>query len=409
MKLKLTHSILKLLLITLISTVVLSCSNAFDSLQNNYANGNYLNAADDLVEGLNDPELKLKVLEFVQTDGEQLIEKALFVGTQSLKNDPSESTIFYFDHFVTVIESFILNDIHIPNMKATLETVENSQKLAVENYIAIQYQLGLKNMDATKFRLSIKNFKNIKNYSDSYKRTNLYFNEAKQKANRTISLLPFKNPNNAIAEAVANAVSDILTGTTEAANIELGLRIEDINVIEEFNQDLYNNLDMKKSDYLTFTIDSLNEDISHSHYYIEGDLTGEVVKNQERTLRKKGVLEYIPKGQENWVQGHFYYDEKVREFHIKISINASIYLTANDQKIQSFSYYSTIKEENVQKTNPDHSYKNVQVRLPSDIFMNTSTMDTSAIVNRAINSTALKLSEAIINLIDKDNDPYLSY
>ena len=409
MKLKLTHSILKLLLITLISTVVLSCSNAFDSLQNNYANGNYLNAADDLVEGLNDPELKLKVLEFVQTDGEQLIEKALFVGTQSLKNDPSESTIFYFDHFVTVIESFILNDIHIPNMKATLETVENSQKLAVENYIAIQYQLGLKNMDATKFRLSIKNFKNIKNYSDSYKRTNLYFNEAKQKANRTISLLPFKNPNNAIAEAVANAVSDILTGTTEAANIELGLRIEDINVIEEFNQDLYNNLDMKKSDYLTFTIDSLNEDISHSHYYIEGDLTGEVVKNQERTLRKKGVLEYIPKGQENWVQGHFYYDEKVREFHIKISINASIYLTANDQKIQSFSYYSTIKEENVQKTNPDHSYKNVQVRLPSDIVMNTSTMDTSAIVNRAINSTALKLSEAIINLIDKDNDPYLSY
>lgn len=409
MKLKLTHSILKLLLITLISTVVLSCSNAFDSLQNNYANGNYLNAADDLVEGLNDPELKLKVLEFVQTDGEQLIEKALFVGTQSLKNDPSESTIFYFDHFVTVIESFILNDIHIPNMKATLETVENSQKLAVENYIAIQYQLGLKNMDATKFRLSIKNFKNIKNYSDSYKRTNLYFNEAKQKANRTISLLPFKNPNNAIAEAVANAVADILTGTTEAANIALGLRIEDINVIEEFNQDLYNNLDMKKSDYLTFTIDSLNEDISHSHYYIEGDLTGEVVKNQERPLRKKGVLEYIPKGQENWVQGHFYYDEKVREFHIKISINASIYLTANDQKIQSFSYYSTIKEENVQKTNPDHSYKNVQVRLPSDIVMNTSTMDTSAIVNRAINSTALKLSEAIINLIDKDNDPYLSY
>ena len=409
MKLKLTHSILKLLLITLISTVVLSCSNAFDSLQNNYANGNYLNAADDLVEGLNDPELKLKVLEFVQTDGEQLIEKALFVGTQSLKNDPSESTIFYFDHFVTVIESFILNDIHIPNMKATLETVENSQKLAVENYIAIQYQLGLKNMDATKFRLSIKNFKNIKNYSDSYKRTNLYFNEAKQKANRTISLLPFKNPNNAIAEAVANAVSDILTGTTEAANIELGLRIEDINVIEEFNQDLYNNLDMKKSDYLTFTIDSLNEDISHSHYYIEGDLTGEVVKNQERTLRKKGVLEYIPKGQENWVQGHFYYDKKIREFYIKISINASIYLTANDQKIQSFSYYSTIKEENVQKTNPDHSYKNVQVRLPSDIVMNTSTMDTSAIVNRAINSTALKLSEAIINLIDKDNDPYLSY
>ena len=124
MKSKLTHSVLKLALITLISTFTLSCSNAFDSLQKNYESGNYLNAADDLVEGLNDPELKPKILEFVQTDGEQLIEKALFIGSQSLKNDPSESTIFYFDHFVNVIESFILNDIHIPNMKATLETVE---------------------------------------------------------------------------------------------------------------------------------------------------------------------------------------------------------------------------------------------------------------------------------------------
>ncbi|MBT5953542.1 hypothetical protein HOG98_02365 [bacterium] len=409
MKSKLTHSVLKLALITLISTFTLSCSNAFDSLQKNYESGNYLNAADDLVEGLNDPELKPKILEFVQTDGEQLIEKALFIGSQSLKNDPSESTIFYFDHFVNVIESFILNDIHIPNMKATLETVEDSQKIAIGNYITIQYQIGLKNMDEDKYRLAITNFTNIKNYSDSYKRTNLYLNNAKQKAKRTISLLPFKNPNNAIAEAVANAVAEALTGNTNGTNVDLGLRIEDTNVIEEFNQDLYNNLDMKKSDFLTFTIDSLNEDISHSQYYIEGEITGEVLKNQERTLRKRGVLEYIPKRQENWVQGRFYYDEIIREFQIKVSINAAIYLTANDQKIQSFSYYSKIKEEKVQKTNPDHIYKNIPVRLPADIVMNPISLDTNEIVNRAINSTALKLSEEIISLIDRDNDPYLSY
>ena len=67
------------------------------------------------------------------------------------------------------------------------------------------------------------------------------------------------------------------------------------------------------------------------------------------------------------------------------------------------------KEENVQKTNPDHIYKNIPVRLPADIVMNPISLDTNEIVNRAINSTALKLSEEIISLIDRDNDPYLSY
>ncbi|MFC1617309.1 hypothetical protein ACFL2K_03725 [Candidatus Margulisiibacteriota bacterium] len=344
-----------------------ACTNAFQNLEKSYQEGRYLAAAQHAIKGMRDKELRPQVQSFMTTHGDNILEKAMFKGERLVETRNDELPIQYFDSFIKVLEEMILLEFEVKDIKKYLKKAEKQFDLAVEKFVSKEYKKGRSAYKKKLFRKAAYYFKKVLKYDSNYKDTDKYFARSEKNARRIISIAPFYKPVKILG------VIDLITRGGSDSIVKERLTVENVNVIEAFNSKLLFVLNKKKSKYLTFLM-SNRDDLDNTQYYIDGIIHDFDVFSERFTTVDSNDKKHLN-----------------IKYRVVMKIKVAVTLSSTDQQVREFNYQSSAEKTFTFKGKKEEGY-----------------IAKHLVVQEAVDKAAYYLRNEILQLIDKDLDPYMT-
>lgn len=348
------------------------CGNALQNMESSYNEGRFLDTARYAVDGMRNPEYKPKVIEFMSKNGEDILKKVFFKGERLLaQNTGTDSAIQYFDALQQILEEMVTLDIPVANLRTYIQDAEKNKTIAVKKYIEYNYQAGKDAFGRKLYRKADTYFNNVAKYETHYIDTDDYSQKIAVKARRTAVVTPLYKPVNAITQFAGDTLANFITaGKSNAGILADSFIIDGIDVTDTLNSKFMYELNRKKSQYLQCTMSDMPSSISGTHYYVQGIFDGSEIKNKYTTLNNNGkeILNI--------------------EYGITLTIKTSIFLAKTREEVKTISFQ--VESRSLFQFNDN----------------NEGFYSKSAVIQDVLNKAATRLSSEILEVIDRDMDPY---
>ncbi len=391
------------------------CSNKFQDMESAYQDGRYIASAKLAIEGMRDPALRPQILEFMKKNGEDLLKKAVLRGQVLEQNTESDEAIQYYQALETVLQEMRFLDFSLLPLEKTLENSRVLKNNFITRYIETQYMLGVKAYKNRTFRKSLDHFLKINTYSLSdYQDTAQYMEKAAHSAKRAISVTPFFKPADPMTQILTDTISGIITGTAPPKGIlKIPLKIENVDILSLVTALLIQDLNHKKSRFLSFSLDAPHESIEGKHYYMEGIIDAEVARDKTSTETKTDILRYRVEenGVSRWRDFSFQYLIMRRVYEISLTVQAQLYLAKSDKKVTGFVVTKhAVDEKQWRSVIKELPEKALEIAYPEGytrISSHAMEPNKMQVIERAVQKTVHDLSTMILETIDKDLDPFI--
>ena len=401
----------KSLFIGLLACILLTaCSDKFQDMDKFYKEGRYLQASRSAVEGLQNPDLRPKIEEFMSLNGALMMDKALQKGLLLVNRRKDEEGIFYLQEFASILEQLLLLNVPIDQLDGYLDQVEGDLEEAIIRYVEVQYDDGKAAFRNKRFRKAIRLFDRVKKYESSgYKQTDDLSSKAYSFSLRKILLIPAYKPADAVTQVVTDTILGLLGGGAPPdGTLNVSLRIERLDIIDKYNRALLAQLNSHKTPYINIEQGQRYKSLQ-SHYYINGEIDARVDYDESNRYKNTGTLRF----QEGkvWKSRSFGYDVRILRYKVSVSLKGGIFLINNNEQVGSFNTEKSAEAKVKYTENPT----NVPVRFnkieyPYE-FQNlrhvNKTINKATIIDKAVERAAEQVSRDILRIVDKDLDPYI--
>jgi len=209
-------------------------------------------------------------------------------------------------------------------------------------------------------------------------------------------------------------IRDSISGGRLKRREIIPFRIQGIDVTQNFGKTLLSSLDKRKSSFLFVSEARFDDSIEHTHYYLEGfiDITvDDRTSFATKTIAKELLrYSYLRESRTLWRTQMFEYEVYHGYYQVNVVLKASLYLTANDEKIAEIPINENVKESVVYRGSVYNLPREaINIHFPPsymDIPPDIRKFDRDRIIHKAIKKAASTLSWQVIDVIDKDNDPF---
>ncbi|MFT5171445.1 MAG: hypothetical protein ACI9BD_001222 [Candidatus Marinamargulisbacteria bacterium] len=399
----------------LLFLVIASCANKFQDLEAYYFAGKYPESIVSAIEGMRSKDLQPKIKDFMKVNGKALVFKAVYDGKVLMKRTRSDDSIRYFQNLLPLFEELALMDFDLTTLETAIRDVESLLETTIVTYVAEHYRLGKHAFEKNFYRKSASHMRRVEAYLPNYKDTSKIIKDAEKLSQRRISISPFFKPADPLSQLISNTLTGLLTGNQSTTIIKSDLVIKGINIPSHFTRTLLTSLDKQKSEFLRFSIDSENQDISHAHYYIEGMIDATETRVDKSQVREShsDILNYsyASNGSIQWASHSFEYDIYKQSYEVVISIHADLFLKDSHEKVETISFEKRsiktiafagppiyVPENAIEKRFSNHYIK--QTRGSEEI-------DKKRLIRNTLLLTANAFSQKLLRIIDRDMDPYL--
>ena len=363
--------------------LLVGCSNRVKDMEVYYQSGQYLEAGQCAVETLKDPNLSPQTLAFIRTNGDMLLEKALYQADMLMK-EPNGNAIYYLKALISVLEQMHLLGVPLPHLEITIVDAEAKLKEATAQFVQSEYKLGYSDFLQQRFRSATGHLRHVQLYARNYTPTlNTTILAAVQGANRTISLR--------ITSPVAEPI-----------------QIYDIDVYRRFNESLMGTLKNNKSEFVNFTLDPVQGSLENTHYYVCGTLETSVYDQPPQVSQAEEWVDYNVHGQNGETQTStckVNYVLFTVEYKVIVYVKVDVYSTQTQAKLTTFSFERSASEKGYFRSEPSNLPLYGQPYRFSDAFKAIPTLDTlnrAAVTKKAIASAADTLAQDLLKMLDKD-------
>lgn len=390
------------------------CSDEFEKMEAQYNKGNYLVAIEQGARAVQNPKLRPKVEEFLNTNGEDIYRRLFLKSSLLEKRFDTDDGIKFLLALRRVTEALVEKEISTIPAQVYLDDIENRLYTATEEFVWYHYKLGVKNFEEKRFRTASDHFEKVTKYSPDFENVIHLKSEADQASKRRISITPFFREADPITESVTRTLSAVLYGARQDGYIDIPVVIDGIDVTERFNRALLDGLNTNKSEYLTFSQEFEYEPIKGTQYYIEGRINAYIredgdLRDVEYKIGEVSYAQYDGK-EKVWSDRDVTYELYTEYYRIEVNAKASIFFTSDDTKVTDLTVTEVAEEKRQYRSDPYNLPTSVVDVIYQDEIarysMNRSDFNRQRVIFQAAEIAANELSKKILNVLDQEDDPY---
>lgn len=402
------------------TSLLVGCSNAFDQMKAAYEAENYIQAAQYAVEGYQNPDLRAEVETFLTDNGVTLIDAMLDQG-EALEREtpPSERAIWYWQSVDNLVQRMIEEDLPLPDLSDVSVFIQDHLDASIIRFTRRLNRDSRTAYESKEYRKSIQLIDKVRDYQTQFPGMDERYDLANKKAARTLSITPIIKPADDLTKFIRNTVSGLLDQETLKADdvLPVSLRIDQVNIPKTITTAVHDRILSNKSRFIRVSIDDPSVDISDTDYYLEAFVDA----SKEYTLRRPVFSEtrvdtlrysYDDGDSIRWRSTSFSYDVYEVLYRITVQVRANLYLTRTNQKIKSIVFDETVKDDvrfrKKAKNLPLHS---LEVEFPDEYLSFPTTahsLNKSAVIKAAIRKAAKRLSQEVLDEVDRDLDPVVT-
>jgi tetratricopeptide (TPR) repeat protein len=376
----------KVILFSSFLLVISGCNSELKKAQTAYQKGLYINAAESTIQAYQQSPKKTQA--FLSDKGAELLTRLKRQGDILMQNPTQDKAILYYKTLGTLLKELKQLGADIPGLDPSIEEVSKKEKQALEVYLDQHYRLGEKALSAKNYRESVIHFQAIQRFQPQYKNTAALLNEASKKAFKTVIVSAFKHRD----------------GTQVVP-----LKFETIVVDDTLTLSLMNRLTTKKSNFVSFSLNTQETPPPSSNWIIEGNIKAseEWIPGFVDSEKRLDVLEFSYKKGALVMTEKSTFSYTVYRKHYTIKIELLIRLTPQDRPELARNIFVEEELEDI-KSYRDQSRdipQNAQTILYPVAYSSLPDLEPDLnkeyVIKRAIDLAAEKAASQILEVIER--------
>lgn len=386
------------------------CASPFETMKQQFEDGEFLTAADTAVTYADDDELGPQIRHYLKTHHEiifnQIKERA---NRFDITISGQESALKYWQAIIKIANDFAQVNVDIPQLGEYIFQAE-TEKIRIESWLAdAHYTAGLTHEDSLEYRQAISHYQQVQRYKNRYEDVPERIKKLHRLAKRHVSISPFFKDSGPINRLISNSISQLLTGekvVDDDRYLPEQLIRFSLNIPSAFNNRVLKSIKKQKSAYITATLDVENDDISHTQYYVDGFI--DMYDDEDSRLHRSVRIPIDYQVDDVWSSSSVTADIYKRTYTATILVDATLYLTETNKRVDTINVEKTMTYHVYYKRNernvPPHDHIRYSTHYPSN--GDIPTHEKRHVLKTAIENAAETFSADLLSVIDKDLDPY---